>query len=463
MWEVIENNKRKSMVALFLAAVWYCLVYGFICGFFVFAFLDYFETHGLPILTNLGFVITKHIAPSTTATDSYAFNSAIILCYVVGILVSLLIFLFNYKSKKDKPYYISGSHIYRADYTKNKYLYNILEEIAIASGQAKIPKLYILDSPIMNAYACGMTPEKSSIVISKALIERLSRDELQGVIAHEMSHIINRDTTYLLCSGLLFIIAAGFTAVLFRSLRGGSGKGKGFILILALISLVGQGICFIMFMLISRKREYLADACASQYTRYPKGLADALMKIENFYSGDADIKAHAYRAYSTTANINNLVKASFIVPASKGNDSLTSTHPSTQNRIKVLLNMTSADFKAYEREFKKLNKDSIIPKSSLKDSKEIAIKNVKPANVIAPTVAMACAIDSINADKQILQENKEILDENIVKHRQVEDMVRDLAGYKIIKCNCETILKVPPCYKNTIVICPHCKKKHEVV
>ena len=369
-----------------------------------------------------------------------------------GIVVALGIFILRFLYIQGRPYEITSSSIYPISKSKNKQIYNILEEVVIASGTSTLPKLYILNSDILNAYACGISPEKSSIVVSKGLIEILTRDELQGVIAHEMSHIANRDTTYLLCSGALYTISAAFSEILYHASRG-RGKGSALCLLLFLISLLGQAICFILFMFISRKREYVADACASIYTRYPKGLADALLKIE---------QENAKTAMSDCEGTNALIKASFIVPL-EGKDSLTSTHPSTQNRIKVLLNMTSADFREYEKEFQKLNNEKLLPNSALRNSEKVPIKEV--GNIIKPQAAVlaACALSgAVSGEEQIktIKENKEVLDENIKKHREVENMVRDLAGYYSIDCECGTKLKIPPVYKNTIVICPHCKRKH---
>ena len=433
MWEIIKKNKQKSAIALSVMGVWYCVIYGLIITILIITVLSYFSVDRVGIYNYL------------------SENSILILpLFLLGIFLALLIFTLKFSSISNKPYEMNGCGIYPINKRKYKQVYNIVEEVAIASGIGTIPRIYILDSDILNAYACGFKPEKSSIVISKKLIEVLSRDELQGVIAHEMSHIINRDTTYLLCSGALFAISAAFSAFFYSGMRG-RGKGAAFFAILFLISILGQGVCFILMMFISRKREYLADACAAQYTRYPKGLADALLKIEKGVSS------------KKIENPDNLIKASFIAPLDKKDD-WRSTHPSTQNRIKILLNMTSADYGEYEKEFQKLNNKKLIPQSAIQNTEKIAIKQVQEIK-IEPIVAAACALnDTItgNEDIRIIKENKEILDKNIQKHREVENLVRDLAGYSTIDCDCGTKLKIPPVYKNQIIICPHCKKKHAV-
>lgn len=438
MWEVIEKNKASSMIAFSVMTIWYTFIYGLICAF----------------------VILFIIKIIYDVNDKLILNNYIIYrVTLIGILICFTIFIVRFIQLKNKPYKFDSCGIYPINKSKNSMLFNVVEEVAIAAGVTKLPKIYILNSNILNAYACGINPDNASIVISKALLKTLSRDELQGVIAHEMSHIVNRDTTYLLCSGALYAISAAFTLFFWNCIRSrGNNRGNAGILLLLILSLFGQVICFILFMFISRKREYLADACACQYTRYPKGLADALIKISSGMSRS-----------TTEYNPDKLVKASCIVPLTKKKvknwfEEIKSTHPSTQNRIKILLNMTSADYKEYEREFQKLNKTNLIPKSAINDSETLPIKKVIE-NIKNPAIVAACAISSkVSDDKQVqtIKENKEVLKENIKKHREVDDLVRDLAGYTVINCECGTKLKIPPVYKNTIVICPHCKKKHVI-
>lgn len=407
--------------------LWYTIIYGAIFGFLMLYF--FIGDSGSNIIDNIPILI---------------------IYFFLGAAIASAVFILRFNSIKNKPYEIGSCFTYEISKHDNNVLYNIVEEMTIASGLNKTPKVYILDSDILNAYACGFTPETSSIVVSKGLLKILTRDELQGVIAHEISHIVNRDTTYLLCSGALYVIAAGVSAFFLRSRA--RGKGAGLILIMLLLSLIGQGICFILFKFISRKREYLADACACQYTRYPQGLANALLKIET-----------NQKICITKENPNNLVKASFIVPLEK--NELFSTHPLTSNRIKILTSMASADYRAYEKEFEKLNNKSLIPKRIIDEAGILPINNIENPSVVSPELIGVCAItSSIKNEEQLntIKTNKNIIKENIENHRKVENMIRDLSGYKIINCECETKLKIPPVYKNQIIICPHCKKRHAI-
>ena len=433
LWEVIRKNKIKSVIALIVTAVWYLFIYGII-GFLIaiigHAYLIYLIGHEYNISqTNFR------------------------LSFTIGALIALYVFISSFLHQINKPYKLQNCYIYPCGKKSNKMLYNIVEEIAIASGQSFLPKIYIADSYILNAYSCGIPPKNSSIVISKALLGYLSRDELQGVIAHEMSHIINRDTMYLLCSGLFFNISYAITNFFIPN-----KETQRFNPILAFISFLGQCICFLLFMFVSRKREYIADACAALYTRYPKGLADALLKIEKFPSIN-----NIYKDIGADANY--LVKASFIAPCEKNYDSIMSTHPSIENRIKILLNMTSAGFREYEKEYRKLCNKKLLPESALKDKKVIPIKKTENKPDISFKTLQACSLGGIIDNKEqikTLRENKALLKENIKKHREIEDLVRNLAEYKEINCDCGTKLKIPPVYKNQIIICPHCGKKHTI-
>ncbi len=435
MWEIIRRNKIKSVIALTIMTIWYCAIYGLIFGFFIYAFYIKIFDSGY----NSSLSIIKYF-------------------YLIGIIVALVVFIYSFQKKKNSPYEFIGYTMHKSTKSANRQLHNIVEEIVIASGLSIVPKIYILNTDILNAYACGINPKNSSIVVSKGLMEILTRDELQGVIAHEIAHIVNRDTTYLLCSGIMYSISASCTHKFYVSAKRG-GKGAPLMFLMGLLSNMGEIICFLLLMFVSRKREYVADAAACIYTRYPKGLADALLKIEESYKNSKS----SIISLLEIKNVDCLLKSSFILPLENNNDDLSSTHPSTRNRIKILLNMKTADAIEYERNFRKLNNNKkLLPRSIIKSSKKIQIRNDVIDNVQAQEVTAACALNSLVNDKeiQIVKANENILEENIKKHREIENNIYKLENYTIINCNCGTILKIPDVYKNTIIICPHCNKKH---
>jgi len=171
-------------------------------------------------------------------------------------------------------------------------LYNVVEEMKIASGLEKMPDIYIIDDPALNAFATGRDPNKASVAITSGLLQKLNRDELQGVIAHEISHVKNRDVLLMAMCGVLLgtiVILAwyGSRFLIFggagsrrSSSSGGGGQGQIIILIVGLVFMILAPIfAQLIYLAISRKREYLADASSALYTRYPEGLASALEKL----------------------------------------------------------------------------------------------------------------------------------------------------------------------------------------
>jgi heat shock protein HtpX len=179
-----------------------------------------------------------------------------------------------------------------ADPILHKQLYDLVEGLTIASGVPAIPRLYVMDEPSPNAFATGRNPEHSAIVVTSGLLEMLSRDELEGVLAHEMSHVVNYDillaTIISVLVGTVVLISHFFWRWMWwgggRGRRSGNGGGSGYlmliILALALLFIILAPIASQLIQLaVSRKREYLADASAVKLTRYPDGLANALHKI----------------------------------------------------------------------------------------------------------------------------------------------------------------------------------------
>lgn len=168
-------------------------------------------------------------------------------------------------------------------------IYNLLENLCIARG-ITMPRFEIIDTPALNAFASGINDKTYTIVLTTGLIQRLDADELEGVIAHELTHIVNRDVRLLIISVIFVGMISFFAELVFRGLlngrsfRGsGSGKGRGGHLIVVLVALVVLGIGYLLALVIrfalSRKREYLADAGAVEMTKNPDAMMRALMKI----------------------------------------------------------------------------------------------------------------------------------------------------------------------------------------
>ena len=220
-------------------------------------------------------------------------------------------------------------------------LVNILDSLMVASGLSSKPRLYVVDDPQPNAFATGRNPENAVICVTTGLLEKLDYYELEGVIAHEMSHIKNYDIR-LSCIvsvmvGFIVMIADLFSRMLFwgglRD-RDSDSKANGILMLIGLIFLILSPIFgSLMQLALSRKREFLADATAVEFTRNPDGLISALEKLEN----DPN---QLETANSATANM--YIVNPFRKDTKEGKKRTTiiwSTHPSTADRIEALRNL----------------------------------------------------------------------------------------------------------------------------
>ena len=173
---------------------------------------------------------------------------------------------------------------------QEKQLFNIVDEMRIASG-LPFPKVYIIPDPDPNAFATGMDPKHASIAVTKGLIEKLNREELQGVVAHEMSHIRNLDirvmTTIAALAGAVVLLSDWARRAMWHGGSRGGRRGKGsgglgiVVFVLWIITVILAPILAqLLAMAVSRQREYLADATGAELTRNPAGLAAAFKKIE---------------------------------------------------------------------------------------------------------------------------------------------------------------------------------------
>jgi heat shock protein HtpX len=214
-------------------------------------------------------------------------------------------------------------------------LFNVVEEMAIAAG-LPMPKVYIIDDSAPNAFATGRDPEHASVAVTSGLLDKLNRDELQGVIAHEMSHVGNFDIRYAMLVGILVGTTVLISDFFLRGLWfGGGGRGRGegggyiqliMMVIAIVLAILAPLFARLLQLSISRQREYLADASAVRLTRNPKGLADALQKI----SGDREVLEAANRA---TAHLYIVNPVKGFEKRAKG---LFSTHPPIEERIQIL-------------------------------------------------------------------------------------------------------------------------------
>ena len=219
-----------------------------------------------------------------------------------------------------------------ADEIKHRYLLDTIEGLAIAAGIPK-PKVYIMESKEINAFATGKNPNNASICVTTGLLENLKRDEIEGVIGHEMSHIRNYDVRFATLVAVLVGLAAIVSYTFLRTLRYGgfrsSNRDKGgaiiiLMLVIAVVLAIFAPIATrIVQAAISRRREFLADASSAELTRYPDGLADALEKIKKINQGKMNVSEAISHLFISDPNKSPL-------------DNLFATHPPITERIKTL-------------------------------------------------------------------------------------------------------------------------------
>lgn len=257
----------------------------------------------------------------------------------IVILFVVAFVAFSYFGSSSVALSVSGAR--QVGEAEERELYRLVENLCIGSG-LPMPKVYVIEDNAMNAFATGRDPKHASIAVTRGLMNRLERRELEGVLAHELSHIGNRDTlvmgTVVVLIGLLALIAdLGLRLTLYGAMgssRGRSsgsssrgGKGQVIILLISVVFIIiAPIIAKFIGMAVSRQREYLADASGALLTRYPEGLASALEKIR----GDTDPLDQASKATEHLYFVNPLSahKSAF--------NSMFSTHPPIEERIKLL-------------------------------------------------------------------------------------------------------------------------------
>lgn len=337
---------------------------------------------------------------------------------------------------------VGAREIQREDHPR---LWNVVEEMSIAAGMKGMPRVYIVDDSAPNAFAVGRSPEKSSVAFTSTLLRTLNRDELQGVAAHEIGHIVNEDIGFMTQAAVLvggveilsrFFIRVGPLSGGHRRMSGGSSGGGGgnkngggangaaiLMAIAFLVAILSPFIIRMLYYACSRTREYLADASAAQFTRYPEGLASALEKIV------------AHQMTSTIGEVNGAVAPLYIINPLEATKlaAYSATHPPTESRVKILRAMGGgASYYDYEAAVKKVEGDRLrLP------ALELAARTGEP-------------IATREADP-----NKDPF-ETIKRAHAAIDLVDSLAGFTPILCLCGLRVKTPPESVASHVDCPRC-------
>lgn len=401
MWELIRINKRKSLFVLILMFILMVSLSGAVgAGFYT---VDWVT--GMIWGALIGVVLW-----AVQAAVAYFAGDDIVLHFNMAVVV-----------------------------TPESYpqLYNIVEEMKIASGLQVMPEIYIVQSSGLNAFATGIRREKTAICVTSGLVENLTRDELQGVIAHEMSHIMNRDVLFMTFAGVMLGTITMLSNVMLKGTvfansenkrsrkKGGfSGGHPAVIIVVLLFAVIAPVLARIFYFTISKKREYLADASAARLTRYPIGLASALQKIAKHSSIDF---------------VSKITAPMFIVNPqfAADDDSLfsASTHPPVYKRIAILTQLQhggKVSLETYQRIYEKeLEASGLFSKTTLETDKSEAVR----------------------------AESAEKISES---RKDLADVILANAGFKIATCECGLKIKLPPSDLRMKVVCPRCRKEISV-
>jgi heat shock protein HtpX len=219
-----------------------------------------------------------------------------------------------------------------ADKEREPYLVNTVEGLALAAG-LPVPDVYVIPGKEINAFATGRDPKHASVAVTEGALEKLNRQELEGVIAHEMSHIGNYDIRFFMVVAVFVGLVAILSHILLRSMwysgGGGNRKGEGtaYLYVIGIVLAIVAPIAVRLTQLaISRKREYLADATGAKLTRYPPGLAGALKKIKQYNQGNMNVSEAVSHLFISDP------KATFM-------DNIFATHPPIDERVRRLEGM----------------------------------------------------------------------------------------------------------------------------
>ncbi len=259
---------------------------------------------------------------------------------IIAVIVGVIYFFISWSFGDSMI--LSMNHAREIQHEDAPQLWNVVEELSIAGG-LPMPRVFLIDEEAMNAFATGRDPQHASVAITRGLMEKLNREELQGVMAHEMSHVRNYDIRFSMLMAVLVGSIVLICDVLRRSLffgsfgrrrsnNSGGGKFQAVLAIAALVlSILAPLFAAIIQLAVSRQREYLADASAVELTRNPKGLVHALQKL----SGDPEKLKGASRGTQHLYIVNPFRK--------QGRDSLFSTHPSLESRIARIEQIATAE------------------------------------------------------------------------------------------------------------------------
>lgn len=350
---------------------------------------------------------------------------------VLGIFIALVVFavMMGVYFLAAESVLLAGAGAREIDREDSPRLFNIVEEMKLAAGLPYMPRIYLVDDPAPNAFALGRNPETSAVAVTTGLMYRLDRDELQGVIAHEIAHLKNKDVQFMTLAAVMLGSIVILSELAQRSMwlggrgrrrsdsrEGGGGQAQLVLLVVALLfAIIGPIMAQLLYFACSRKREFLADASAVQFTRYPEGLASALEKI----AGHRTPVSFASKVNAPMFIVNPLYAAS------GEPSSLFSTHPPTSERIRVLRAMAGASLADYEQAYRQQTSARLIGTRSLQADTSHPIRG--------------------GSREGPIQSRQDVMH---AAHRRY--------GYIAIPCTCGLEISVPERYERAEIRCFRC-------
>jgi heat shock protein HtpX len=319
-------------------------------------------------------------------------------------------------------------------------LWNVVEEMAIAAGVPP-PRVYLLDSYMQNAFTVGRTLATAGIVVTDGLVRRLTRDELQGVVAHEIGHIRNDDVRFMTIASVMLGSVTLLADSCRRALLFGGGRrsrigGPQVYLVLmgalALTAVLAPLSARLLYLACAREREFLADASAARFTRYPEGLASALEKISRRVGVT---KEASLRALAPLYVVNPLHRQGSVLGIFR-------THPPTGERVRILRSMAGAGWVDYERAWREVRgvEGSCLDPQLVASEGSVALR--------PPDTAPDSVIGTANEGLERVRELAGVID-------------RDL-GRVPLTCECGLRIKVPARFPRNAIACPRCGREHRV-
>lgn len=438
MWEAIQSNKRRSWILLVVMAIILVSV-GALIGSAVYLqfavpdsslnqLMDNYSAQGLGPSGDRAEPILRSVMNPGTALGALVASGI----WTIMLLVTLM---------GGERIVLAGAGARRVVKEAAPQLFNIVEEMTIAASLPKMPAIYIIEDEAPNAFATGRSPDDAAVAVTSGLLKRLNRDELQGVIAHEIAHVRNLDVRFMtyaaIMVGSIVLLAEVFLRYLWyggassgrRSSRsGGGGYAALIIMVVAILAaILAPVVANMLYFACSRKREYLADACSAQFTRYPDGLASALEKI-------------ALAGKPTRKPSRTLAPMYIINPLqSRAAVGLFATHPPTDKRIMILRTMGGrAGFVDYEAAYRKVygRNSHCLDQRTLKESETITARQ--------PSAEPSAKEDSVTRAKEVA---------GILDH---------VIGIIPIACACGANLKIPAAFASRSVRCPRCGNSHQI-